>query len=217
MLPKALIAGATGLVGNELVSILIKNEYYDSLHIVSRRPYLFEHLKIINHVVDFDKPEEFSPEARIEDAYICLGTTMKKAGSRANFRKVDLEYVLNIARWARKNGVRNFAVISSVGASPGKNNFYLRTKGEMEQALNALDFEHLIIVRPTLLLGNRKEFRLMEKVSIVVMKLLKWLFRGNLKKYKPIEAVNVAKALFDNTVRAMEKVTIVERDQMSYE
>lgn len=215
MLPKALIAGATGLTGHELVSILIKREYYDSVHVITRRPYNFEHLKVINHVIDFDKIEAFEPGAKIQDVYICLGTTMKKAGSRENFRKVDFDYVLAIARWAKEHGVKRLGLISSTGASPDSGNFYLRTKGETEQALMKLDLDHLVILRPSLLLGKRKEFRLTEKVSMGVMKALQWMFVGKLRKYRAVETSLVAKTLFERIVHVTEKVTIVERNEMN--
>ena len=195
MLPKALIAGATGLVGNELVSVLIKNEYYDSVHVLTRRPYNFEHLKVINHIIDFERIDAFDPGAKIRDVYICLGTTMKKAGSRENFRKVDFGYIQAIARWAKEHGVKSLGIISSVGAAPDSRNFYLRTKGETEQELIKLDFDHLIILRPSLLMGKRQEFRLTEKISIGGMKAIQWMLIGRLRKYRAVEARLVARIL----------------------
>ena len=216
MLPKALIAGATGLVGNELVSVLIKNEYYDSVHVLTRRPYNFEHLKVINHIIDFERIDAFDPGAKIRDVYICLGTTMKKAGSRENFRKVDFGYIQAIARWAKEHGVKSLGIISSVGAAPDSRNFYLRTKGETEQELIKLDFDHLIILRPSLLMGKRQEFRLTEKISIGGMKAIQWMLIGRLRKYRAVEARLVARILFEKTVQAAKKLIIVERNEMHW-
>ena len=216
MLPKALIAGATGLVGNELVSVLIKNEYYDSVHVLTRRPYNFEHLKVINHIIDFERIDAFDPGAKIRDVYICLGTTMKKAGSRENFRKVDFGYIQAIARWAKEHGVKSLGIISSVGAAPDSRNFYLRTKGETEQELIKLDFDHLIILRPSLLMGKRQEFRLTEKISIGGMKAIQWMLIGRLRKYRAVEARLVARILFEKTVQAAKKLIIVERNAMHW-
>ena len=182
MLRNALITGATGLVGKELVSLLMKSEYYNSLHIVTRRPFTWHHRKIKSHTLSFDDFESLETGAIVQDVYICLGTTMKKAGSKDNFRKVDYEYVLNIARWAKKHKAEKLTVISSVGAKVNSGNFYLRTKGEMEKALIEIKLPHLIIFRPSLLLGKREEFRLSEKLSATFTRPFAGLMKKRLKR-----------------------------------
>ena len=210
MIRNALIAGATGLVGKELVSLLIKSGYYNSLHMATRKPYTWHHQKITSHTLSFDDFESLETGAIVQDVYICLGTTMKKAGSKDNFRKVDYEYVLNVAKWAKNHKAEKLAVISSVGAKADSGNFYLRTKGEMEKALTGLKLPHLIIFRPSLLLGIREEFRLTEKLSAAIISPFAGLMRKKLKKYAPVEASQVARAMFHLTINATKPVKIAE-------
>jgi uncharacterized protein YbjT (DUF2867 family) len=210
MIRNALIAGATGLTGHDLVKLLLKSEYYNSLHIIGRRPYELEHPKIRSYVVDFENFHDFKTEGIIHDVYICLGTTIKKAGSKQAFRKVDLEYVRNIGEWAVSHKVEKIAVISSMGANASSANFYLRTKGEMELCLTDMNFSHIIILRPSLLLGKRHEFRFAEHLSSLLMKPFMGLMRGRLIKYKPVETRIVAEAMFKSTVQADERFIILK-------
>ncbi len=214
MIKNALIAGATGLVGKELLSLLIKTEYYNSIHVLARRKFNLEHLKLKAHIIDFDKLDSFNPEALIHDVYICLGTTMKKAGSRINFRKVDYEYVVKIAQWSLNNKVAKLAVISSIGADPESKNFYLRTKGEMEAALKNLHLPHIIILRPSLLLGNRDEFRLNERIASIMMYPVLPFLMGKLKKYRPVTAEKVARAMFYYTRKAEHPYQLIKNDKI---
>jgi uncharacterized protein YbjT (DUF2867 family) len=215
MIRNALIAGATGLVGNELISLLVKTEYYNSIHVIARRPYDLEHLKITSHTIDFERIGSFKPNAFIHDIFICLGTTMKKAGSREAFRKVDYDYVVELAKWAHGNKAERLSVISSVGANSSSGNFYLQTKGQMEEALLKLHLPHLIILRPSLLLGKRKEFRIGESMGAIFMQPLSYLMIGKMNKYRPIQARKVAHALFYHTIHATEATQIIENDMLS--
>ncbi len=214
MVRNALIVGATGLVGKELVSLLMKSEYYNSLHIAGRRPYTLQHQKLKSYTVNFDDFDKLTTPALIHDVYVCLGTTMKKAGSKENFRKVDHEYVFKVAQWAKKNKAEKLALISSMGANAQSGNFYLRTKGEVENALIGLRLSRLIILHPSLLLGKREEFRLAERISTILARPLSGLMIGKLKKYTPVEASQVAKAMFYLTLNATEPVKIAENREI---
>jgi uncharacterized protein YbjT (DUF2867 family) len=214
MIRNALIVGATGLIGSELVSLLIKTEYYNSLHILTRRPFLFEHLKIRSYTIDFDRIEFFTPDAVIHDVYICLGTTMKKAGSKEAFRKVDYEYVVEISKWAMQHKIERLSVISSLGANASSGNFYLRTKGQMEDALKEISLPHLTIFRPSLLLGERNEFRPGERLGAIFMKPLSFVMAGPLKKYRPIKAQILAHAMFYYTIHSQFSSQVIENDQL---
>jgi uncharacterized protein YbjT (DUF2867 family) len=216
MIRNALIAGATGLVGSELVSLLVKTEYYNSVHVLTRRPFHLEHLKITSHTIDFDRLNTFNPGAFFHDVYICLGTTIKKAGSKVEFEKVDLHYVVELAKWAVRHKIERLSVISSLGANAESGNFYLRTKGTMEKALIDLKLPHLTILRPSLLLGKRNEFRFGEKFGTMVMKPLSFLMAGSLKKYKPIQAKKVAHVMFHFTIHAQEAIQVIENDTLSH-
>jgi len=217
MASNALVAGATGLVGRELVSQLAESKLYNSVHVLTRRHFNIMHPKIISHVIDFENLEKFKCETAIQDVYVCLGTTIKKAGSQENFKKVDFEYVVTLAKWAKENKVEKFALISSMGANHlSKINFYLRTKGQVEQALQQWNFKNLIILRPSLLLGEREEFRLAEKISSIIFKPLLPLMMGKMRKYRPVQARNVAAAMIyftnncDSPVRIVENIEIID-------
>jgi uncharacterized protein YbjT (DUF2867 family) len=215
MTRNALVAGATGLVGRELVSKLVESNLYNSVHVITRRPFNVQHPKIVSHVVDFENLEKFKCETAIQDVYVCLGTTIKKAGSQENFKKVDFEYVVSLARWAKENKVERFAVISSMGANHlSKFNFYLRTKGQVEQALQKLELKNLIILRPSLLLGKREDHRPTEKISGIIFKPLLPLMIGKMRKFKPVQARNVAAAMIYYTINTDSPIRIVENDEI---
>jgi uncharacterized protein YbjT (DUF2867 family) len=215
MMRNVLIAGATGLIGKELVSLLIRSEHYNSVHIVIRRPYNLQHRKISSYIVDFENLHDFKPDAVIHDVYICLGTTMKKAGNKTNFKKVDYDYVVSVAKWAKENNVEKLAIVSSIGAgSNSKSTFYLRVKGQVEQALQDLGFRNLIILRPSLLLGKREEFRFGELMAKLIIKPFASLMTGKLKKYRPVEAGNVAAAMIYHTIKSSAPLSIVENDKI---
>lgn len=154
--------------------------------------------------------------ADVDDVFCALGTTIKKAGSQAAFRAVDCDAVVELGQWAHKNGVKHFAVVSSIGADAGSGNFYLRTKGQMEQRLGQLGLASLIVVRPSLLLGNRGEFRFGEKAGELLSKAFSPLMVGRLKKYKPIKAIKVACAMVAYCESQYDGLYIVESDQLQH-
>ncbi|MGO4822725.1 MULTISPECIES: NAD(P)H-binding protein [unclassified Flavobacterium] len=192
----ALIIGSTGLVGSHLVQILLESKDYDKVVTFGKTASGMQHSKLTEHIIDFDKVDSYSELIKGDDFFCTIGTTIKKAGSKEAFRKVDFEYPMQFATIALKNGIKQFLLISSVGADPSSGNFYLRTKGEIELFLKNAGFESVSIVQPSLLLGDRKEFRFGEKLGAVFMKAFSFLFIGGLKKYKPIQASIVAKALY---------------------
>ncbi len=132
--------------------------------------------------------------------FCCLGTTIKQAGSKENFRKVDLYLVEEIAKAARENMVGTFSVVSSVGASATSGNFYLRTKGQMEESVKQLEFDNLLIMRPSMLLGIRPQTRFLEDAGKVLIKLMSPLMIGKLKKYKPVHAADLARFMIETAL-----------------
>jgi uncharacterized protein YbjT (DUF2867 family) len=188
----ALVAGASGLVGGFLLDGLLEAPRYRQVISLGRRALPKEHPKLVQRSVDFARLDDESlPSA--EDAFCCLGTTLKKAGSQEAFRAVDHDAVLAFARAAKRAGVRRFLVVTALGADARSRVFYNRVKGEVEQALQALGFESLVILRPSLLLGDRAESRPGEHVAIVASRVLAPLLRpfGG----RPIEARTVARAM----------------------
>jgi len=191
----ALIIGSTGLIGSQLLYLLLESPDYGKVITFVKRDTRIKHPKLTQHIIDFDKPETYKELVVGEDFFCTIGTTIKKAGSQKAFRKVDLQYPRQFAAFALHNKVKHYLIISSLGANANSGNFYLKTKGEIEDFLKDCNFESTSVLQPSLLLGNRIEFRLGEKVGAIFMKTLSFLFLGNLKKYKPIESKTVAKAL----------------------
>lgn len=192
---KALIVGATGLVGNELLQQLLQSEAYDNITILVRTPLSIEHPKLIQIPINFDELDSFEERFAVHDVFCCLGTTIKKAGSQEAFKKVDYEYPLHAAMLSKKQAASQFFVVSAVGANSKSRIFYSRTKGELEDALQRLQFQSLHIFRPSLLLGDRKEFRFGEKLASMIIPALSPLFVGRFKKYKPVQASVLAQTM----------------------
>lgn len=194
----ALVLGATGLVGKELVNQLLEDERYKSVTCLLRKPlrqqfFIGQTQKLQPIVIDFNRLEDYQGYFGAQHIYVCLGTTIKQAGSRAQFRLVDFEYVHIAAQLARAQRARSFVWISSVGANAKSSNFYLRVKGELENAIMAMTgLNHPSAVRPSLLLGQRQDFRLAERIGMQLAAFISPLLKGKLAKYKPVQAAEVA-------------------------
>ncbi|MEO7773555.1 MAG: NAD(P)H-binding protein [Steroidobacteraceae bacterium] len=190
----ALVAGANGMVGQELLRLLSGVDDYARVIALSRRPLTFELPKLANRIVAFEKLAEQLKGLVCHDAYCCLGTTLHNAGSQAAFRAVDIELVVAFARVARANGAQRLIVVSSVGADPHSKNFYLRVKGEAEQAVGSIGFPAVDLLQPSLITGPRRELRPLEWLARVTVPLLNPLLMGLLARYRTIPAGDVAMA-----------------------
>ncbi|WP_368502998.1 oxidoreductase [Alkalihalophilus sp. As8PL] len=210
----ALILGATGLIGRQVVKELTSASEYNEVHLLVRRPVDKTNPKQIVHMVDFDSlVEESFPH--VDDVFICIGTTIKKAKTKEAFKKVDFDYPVKVATMARNKGASRLLVISAIGADHSSRVFYSRVKGEMEEAIKKLSYPHVDIFRPSLLLGEREEFRLGEKMGEVGVKLLKPVLAGPMRKYRGIKDVVVARAMYRRAIReASEGVTIIQSDDI---
>ncbi|PGY08087.1 NAD-dependent epimerase/dehydratase family protein [Bacillus sp. AFS031507] len=191
----ALVLGASGLVGNELVKILIQQKNYEKIHMLVRRPIESNHPSCEVHVVDFDKLDTYSELFQVTDVFCCLGTTIKKAKSKEAFRKVDYEYPVEAAKISSKTGVEKFLIITAMGSNSKSLIFYNQVKGQVEEALGKLIIPSVHIFRPSLLLGERTEFRFGERIAEKASAFLNLLMVGALRPYKAIEARNVAAAM----------------------
>jgi uncharacterized protein YbjT (DUF2867 family) len=191
----ALLAGASGLVGSFLLRQLLESPEYDRVIALGRRPLDLAHPKLTQVTADFAALDRVTADLRCDDAFCCLGTTIKRAGSPAAFRAVDHAAVLAFAWAARRNGARRFFLVSSLGADARSRVFYSRVKGETEEALAVLDFKTLAIFRPSLLLGPRTEKRLGERMGAMVLWLAEPLLLGRLRQYRAIRAEVVARAM----------------------
>ena len=194
--PKAaLLAGASGLVGGYLLDALLEAADFSRVFAVTRRPLAREHPRLANRTVQFEKLAAQLTGLTCHTAFCCLGTTIHAAGSQQAFRHVDFDYVLSFAQVAKAAQVQRFIVISAAGADPHSRNFYLRTKGESEQALALLGFAGLDILQPGVLLGWRREMRPLELVARLLMPLVNPLLVGSRAAYRGIPARTVALAM----------------------
>jgi uncharacterized protein YbjT (DUF2867 family) len=210
----ALIIGSTGLIGSQLLELLLESEQYATVITFVKRDSGIQHPKLKQHIIDFDKPESYQNYVVGDDFFCAIGTTIKKAGSQDAFRKVDFEYPKQFANIALKNNIKQFLIVSSLGADANSGNFYLKTKGEIQDFLKDCNFESVSVFQPSLLLGKRKEFRLGEKIGTFFMKLFSILLIGNLKKYKAIQSEAVAKAMFIIAQKNYKGFHIIESDSI---
>jgi uncharacterized protein YbjT (DUF2867 family) len=191
----ALIAGGSGLCGGYALDALLDAPDVSRVVAVSRRPLGREHSRLANRIVQFEQLESQLRGVSCDAALCCLGTTIRKAGSQQRFRAVDVDAVTTFARAARAANARRFIVVSAIGANSESRNFYLRTKGEMEEAVSALGFESLDILQPSVLLSWRAEMRPLELLATAVMPLLNPLLRGKYEPYRGISARTVGQAM----------------------
>ena len=210
----ALVAGATGLVGGHCVTNLLASDRYASVITVGRRPTDRTHPKLRQQTVDFTNLESAAGLAA-DDVFCCLGTTIGKAGSRDAFRQVDYGYPFALARATLGQGAQQFLLVSSLGADPDSRTFYLRVKGDLEAAIRNLPFTAALVFRPSLLLGERKELRLGERVSAVAMLGLSPLMRGRFSRLRPIQAADVARAMVRAAQLETDGYAVFESNQIA--
>ncbi|MFA4839207.1 MAG: oxidoreductase [Candidatus Neomarinimicrobiota bacterium] len=208
-----LLLGATGLVGSDCLKLLLADETFGEIAVLTRRPLTNaeSNPRLREQIVDFDHPESFAGSIRSEIVVCALGTTMKKAGSKEQFRRVDFQIPFDVAQIAKANGAKQFLLVSLIGADPNTGTFYLRVKGELEKALIELGFPALSIFRPSLLLGKRAEYRLGESFAQFFGRQIPFFFP---KKYKPITAEMVAHAIVSTAKQENSGMRIIESSEM---
>lgn len=211
----ALIAGASGLVGSHCLAQLLKSDRYSHVIAIGRRELPLLHPKLEQKVIDFNKLRSYAADLEADDVFCCLGTTIKKAGSKEAFYKVDHTYVVELAKITANKGASQFIVVSSMGADANSMFFYNKVKGEMEQGVLLQNFDAVHILRPSLLLGERTEHRTGEELAARIMKPLSSLMVGPLKKYRPIEAETVAKAMLYAAQQQQRGVHIYPSDKIA--
>ena len=191
----AILLGASGLVGGFCLQALLAETVYSRIVVLTRRKVKAGlHPQLIQKTVDFENLSA-SDFAKADDIFCALGTTIKKAGSKEAFRRVDLTYPLTAARLGHAAGAKQFVLVSSAGADPRSKNFYLRTKGELEEEIGKLGYQALHIFRPSLLLGQREEFRFGERVAQWLAPALNAVMVGRFRRYRAIDAAAVGKAM----------------------
>jgi uncharacterized protein YbjT (DUF2867 family) len=212
----AVVLGATGLIGQHLVQELLQNEFFTKVRILVRRPLTLNHPKVEILVVNFNDEKDIAAKIDIGDViFCCVGTTRKKVkGNKTEYRKVDYDIPIITARLGVQHGFSQFLMVSAIGANPVAANFYLQLKGCIEEDITALPFESIHIFRPSLLLGKREEFRLGERIGGALIKATSFLLIGAWRKYKPIQAADVAKSMVAAANREIAGVHMYEYDEM---
>ncbi|MEO6732359.1 MAG: oxidoreductase [Ferruginibacter sp.] len=206
---KALVAGATGLIGKQLIELLLADTRYTVTALV-RNPMPIIHPNLKQVVYDFSHPDKKAIAA--DEIFCCLGTTIKVAGSKAAFYKVDHDYVLHFAQAGYSNGAKKFALVSSMGANKKSAIFYSKTKGLIEEAVSRIGYESVFIYRPSMLLGQRPDYQAGETVWKFLMKIFDFIIP---KKYKAIQARQVAKAMISNMNSDKKGMHILESDRIA--
>ena len=214
-MPKtALVAGSTGLVGKQLLQILASSQEYEAVIALVRKGSNIIHDGVFTVEVDYERLAEYSADLKAEDVFCCLGTTMKKAGSKENFYKVDFAYPLELAKVAEKNGSDQFNIITASGANAESMFYYNRVKGDIEKAIAKLSIPAINIFRPSLLLGDREEKRAGEKIGAAISKVLNPMLVGRFRKYRSIKGNVVAKAMFNVNQKHLEGIHIYESNRI---
>lgn len=195
---RAVVVGGSGLVGGHLIAQLLADPAYSHVVSLGRRelPGL-THPKLEQRVIDFDRLDATIGAFQADAVFCCLGTTIRAAGSREAFRKVDYTYPLEVAKLARQVGVTQFLLVTAIGASSTSPSFYLRTKGELERDVGRLGFPNLQIFRPSFLLGARAEARPLENVAMPIFRILAPVMIGPLRAFRPIDASEVARQMVE--------------------
>ena len=197
MKKKAIVIGSTGMVGTQLIQLLLENDQYTEIVSLVRRASKIEHPKLKEHIIDFDQPDKWKELVTGDVLFSTLGTTLAQAKSKENQFKIDYTYQYNVAEIASQNGVSRYVLVSSAGANEKSAAFYMNMKGKLEVAVKHLPFEFISIIQPGPLAGFRKEKRFAEALSIRILKFLNSF--GLLRKFKPIDAKIVAQAMINAT------------------
>jgi uncharacterized protein YbjT (DUF2867 family) len=214
MSKKAIIAGASGLIGSKLLDILLSQPGYDEVLILLRKELPVEHKKLVQLVIDFDQLDNHAAAIAGHALFCCLGSTKKKTPDMAEYRKIDHDYPLKLAQLAKQTGVEHYHLVSAIGAGSKSSNFYTKMKGETEDDIQQVGIKCLHIYEPSVLTGDRKESRPMERLAIGLMKVIDPLLIGGLKKYRSIPAQTVALAMFNESLKNEAGVFIHPSDKI---
>ena len=209
----ALIFGSSGLIGNELFKTILLNNSYDKIKVFVRSIPEVDNPKVEIIKTDFSNLEQYKDKIIGDDCFFCIGTTKKDTPNKDEYRRVEYNIPVNVAKIAKANSVKSFYYVSSIGANPNASSNYLKNKGQVEGELKNLNFSKLAIIRPSLLIGNRKSFRLGEVIFTPVMNTLTLFAFGSLKKYKPIKIQNVVKAILHISKNVSDKI-VFESDEL---
>jgi len=212
---KAIVYGASGLVGSYILETLLNNANYEQVIIVVRKGVNIQHPKLKTILADFNSLPEVVKDIEVDEVFIAIGTTQKKTPDKKLYYQIDHDYPVLAAKLAKENGAKAVFLVSAIGANAKSSIFYTKMKGETEQDIIHLNLDHTYIFRPSMILGDRKESRPLEKVFIGIFKFINPLFMGGMNKYKGIEASDIAKAMVNSANQLNEKVKILHWEEMT--
>lgn len=212
---KAILLGASGLIGSSLLQQLLENKNYSEVLVVLRKKLPLIHPKLKQLVVDFDQLSNYAKELQGDVVFCCLGTTKKKTPNQEMYKKIDHQYPIDTGWIAYTNGASQYHLVSAMGANPNSRVFYSKLKGEVERDLKTIPFKAIHIYRPSLLDGERKENRLAERIMISIMRVLNPLLIGGLKKYRSIKVDTVARAMLRQSLEENRGVFIHPSDEIA--
>lgn len=208
----AIVIGATGLIGKALVDLLVAAVHIDKIITLTRRTTEHSSSKVFNYIVDFDQLENYAELFTADLLFSCLGTTLKQAGSIAAQHKVDIDYQYNAAEIAANNGVEHYLLVSSSGANAQSKSPYLKMKGVLEQKVTSLPFKRISIFQPSLLLGQRTDFRFSEKVGSWLLPVLCML--PGLRRFRPITGKQVAEKMVQTSMETGQSIECFRLDEI---
>ena len=211
---KALVVGGTGLVGSHLVQQLLKSTSFDSIVALVRRSIFSDHPKLTEKIFDFKNLASYENLEFADHVFCCLGTTIKSAGSKEAFKFVDYELPLRFAKWSENSGVKSFSIVTALGANSESNIFYNHVKGRVEEEIQQLQISKIQIFQPSLIMGQRKEFRFGELIGKSIMTIFNPIMIGILGKYRGIHAKIIAKGMIHHLVNSENGIKIFESDQI---
>jgi len=191
----ALIFGSTGLIGTQVLNIILQNTNYDKVKLFVRSDFQINDSKVEIIKTDFNNIEKHKDLIIGDDCFFCIGTTHKDTPDKKEYRRIEYDLPVQLAKIAKFNSISNFIYVSSIGANPKASSTYLKNKGQVEEELKKIGFSNLSIIQPSFLVGNRKDFRIVEVLGIPVMKFLSLFFFGGFKKYTPIKVEIVVNAM----------------------
>lgn len=212
---KAIVVGATGLIGQNLLTKLLADNQYSHILVISRKSLTLSHVKLKEMVIDFDNLTNYANEIVGDVVFCCLGTTIKRTPDLATYRKIDYQYPLDVANIASNNGAKQYHLVSAMAANVKSNLFYSRTKGEVERDLQQIPFEATYIYRPALLDGDRKEDRSAEKIMISLFRFINPILIGPLKKYRSIKIEKIVDAMMAKAKSGDKGIHIYNSDEIS--
>lgn len=215
MAHKAVIIGASGLIGRNLINLLLSSKEYTEVTSLARKKVPIHSSKLKQIIIDFDKLEDYSEHINGRVIFCCIGSTRRETPDLAEYHKIDHDYPVKMAEIGYKNGMKQYHLVSSIGADANSSNFYLKMKGETENDIKAIPFKSVHIYRPSVLVGARTDSTKLERMAIKAMVLLNIFLIGSLKKYRSINAKTVAAAMFRRSLkRNQEGVFIYPSDQI---